>query len=288
MLAGLVERLSKRDACLYHACQLQDLSSYLKLGGIPSRAHLEAHQSRYTSMDTDATDHVNDVWDKAFVNLDDFGRAFATGYSATPNVFGPINIQLHPDALLECKDVAVCLRSAGAQGFDRNRESLKRMDDIDFLFRHPADTLFPKRSMLKTAKELQEVFPNAHLPELSCTAPSGCLTFEHTVVIWVDPHIINDRPLVEWVKKIVIHYNLDVPVVERTCISERRLVYRELAELASPRPTTLDELMTRPETSAELRSLAQELRQRQLDYQFSRYLRYLHRGTLAVDSAMAQ
>jgi len=287
MLADLAEHLSRRDACLYHACQLQDLSSYLELGGIPSRAHLEAHQLRYTPMDTDTTDHVNDVWDKAFVNLDDFGRAFATGFAATPNVFGPINIQLHPAALLECTDVAVCLRSAGAQGFDRNRESLKRMDDIDLLFRYPADTPFPERSMLKTARALQELFPNAHLPELSCTAPSECLAFEHTVVIWVDPHIINGQPLVEWVEKIVAQYNLDAPVVERTCISKRRPVYRELAELASLRPPTLDELMTRPETSAELRSLVQELQHRQLGYQFSRYLRYLHRGTLVADSIVA-
>ncbi len=61
-------------------------------------------------MDTDFIDKVNGVWGKVFVNLADFGRVFAQGGCATPSCFGPVNIQIHPAALLGAEDVAICLR----------------------------------------------------------------------------------------------------------------------------------------------------------------------------------
>ena len=133
-LEELVERLRTRHVSLYHACQYQDFISYLKLGGVPSRQRLQQAGLSTTSFTTDRVDRENGVWNKVFVNLQDFGQTFARGHVATPNPYGPLLLRLHPSALLEADDVAICLRSAGARGFNRERESLKTVTDVDRLF----------------------------------------------------------------------------------------------------------------------------------------------------------
>lgn len=279
-LEELVAHLRQREASVYHACQLHDVPSYLALGGIPSHAHLEAHRARYTAMDTDAIDQSNQVWDKVFVNLSDFGCVFAQGGTATPTAYGPISFQLRPDMLLEAADVAICPRSAGAQGFDRERESLTSVDEVDRLFRYAVGSPFPHSVELKFGAALQQEFPYAHWPEVSCTVPSGRLSLAHVVVIWVDPYTVNGRPLREHVQELVSAHGLSCPVVERRCCHERRDVYDELAALAVAETCAIDAILDRPTTSAALRELLHALRERDLEYQLDRYLRYLRAGTL--------
>ena len=84
---------------MYHACQLRDFESYLKVGGIPSRQLLERRGLGFTAFDTDEQDHVNDVWSKVFLNLQDFGKLFDSGKDAVPNPYGPILIRVRPDVL---------------------------------------------------------------------------------------------------------------------------------------------------------------------------------------------
>jgi len=109
----LVQLLKRRGAYLYHACQLVDFQSYLNLGGIPSRAHIESMEQSYTQFDTDESDRTSKVWDKVFANLQDFSFTFARGGPAVPNTYGPILFQIQPEALHDVTDVAICLRSAG-------------------------------------------------------------------------------------------------------------------------------------------------------------------------------
>ncbi|CAD0230681.1 hypothetical protein [Planktothrix agardhii] len=115
----LVKLLTNRGVYLYHACQLIDFQSYLKLGGIPSRSHLESNSQPYTTFKTDQNDRANDDWDKVFANLSDFGTTFAGGHGAVPNIYGPILFKIKPEVFYEATDVAICLRSAGRKGFDR-------------------------------------------------------------------------------------------------------------------------------------------------------------------------
>jgi len=112
-LPALVDLLVRRKVFLYHACQYGDFVSYLEVGGIPSRQRLQQSALSFTEFTTDAVDRENRVWDKVFVNWEDFGRAFSRGYNAAPNAYGPIIVRIHPRALLHADDVAVCLRSAG-------------------------------------------------------------------------------------------------------------------------------------------------------------------------------
>jgi len=276
----LVRHLEERSASIFHACQLKDLRSYLSLGGVPSHARLEAYRAQYTRMDTDEIDRVNDVWDKVFVNLGDFGTIFARGGFATPTAYGPITLQLHPRALLEAVDVAICLRSAGARGFDRSRESLKTLNDVSQLYRYQVGTRFPDSQELKFGDTLQAVFPEAKWPEVSCSVISGQFGIAHVVCILVDPYQIAGSSLAELVQHEMTVRNMPHKVVERSCQYERRKLYSELARLASEGVDTLEKIVARPEVSTQLYKLMQVLAERNLAYQVDRYLRYLCEGTL--------
>ena len=285
-LAELVAHLERRQVCVFHTCQLHDLPSYFGLGGIPSHAHLEAHGARYTPMDTDRIDKVNRVWDKVFVNLVDFGRIFALGGRHTPTCYGPISFQLVPAALLEAEDVAICLRSAGVMGFDRRRESLTDVSQVDRLFRYPAGSPFPRSIELKDVDSLKSEFGQSSWPELSCTVTSGRLNLSHTVVVWVDPYSVDGEALVDRVRGLANQHGLDRPVVERSCRQERRPLYNELAHFALKGVHKLNAILELPEISDELRAYLGELQARGLSYQLPRYLGYLRSGTLtASDTA---
>ena len=108
-IQSLVTLLQKRQTLINHACQLIDFESYLALGGIPSRALLADSKLPFTPFETDTIDKENRVWDKVFGNLAEFGEIFANGKPWPPTVYGPIQLQLNPEVLLEASDVAVCL-----------------------------------------------------------------------------------------------------------------------------------------------------------------------------------
>ena len=107
-IEGLARLLEERCTSLFHACQYVDFQSYLALGGIPSRACLGANSQPFTSFETDGRDRDVDVWDKVFVNLSDFGTTYARAGRGVPNPYGPILLQIHPAALREATEVAVC------------------------------------------------------------------------------------------------------------------------------------------------------------------------------------
>jgi hypothetical protein len=128
-------------------------------GGHPSRSHLESNEKPYTPFKTDQNDRANDDWDKVFANLSDFGFTFAGGYDAVPNIYGPILFQIKPEVFYEAKDVAICLRSAGREGFDRERESLNSISDVNRLFKHPVDEPdLKKPSYVKTGRSYKKTF----------------------------------------------------------------------------------------------------------------------------------
>src|SRR5688572_23253253 len=120
-----------------------DFRSYLTLGGIPSRACLEANSQPFTAFQTDERDHDVDVWDKVFVNFSDFGTTFAGGGKGVPNPYGPILLQIRPAALRDASEVAVCLRPVGVKDFDRSRDSLSSLQELDYFFQYPAARGYP-------------------------------------------------------------------------------------------------------------------------------------------------
>lgn len=281
-IQALVDLFEERQVFLYHACQLIDFESYISLGGIPSRALLESRQVEFTPFQTDAVDRENCMWDKVFVNLSDFGDLFARGAKNVPNPYGPILFCLHPLALLEASDVAVCLWSAGAKGFNREREALNTLEEVNRLFRHPSSSGTPKSTHIKYRGQLAEEFgrQKAQDPEISCTVPNGVLSTQHISFIGVDPYVVNNRKLLDWVNIIKQRYSLQFPIYERSRFSKlsRSSFYNEIAEQIDEQIPTLQALAHNNACSRPLRDWAEQILH--LEWQFERYASYLRDGTL--------
>ena len=280
----LVNLFEDREVSLYHACQLLDFQSYLDLGGIPSRALLENRRAKFTPFVTDDTDRENSVWDKVFVNLEDFGESFARGKRSTPNPYGPILFQLRPSALLETPDVAVCLW-AGAKGFNREREALNTIADVNRLFLNSSNAPFPESTHVKFINQLAKEFgkQKAQGPDISCTVPDDILPAKYTIVVWVDPYIVNNQRLLDWVAKITRKYRGQFHIRMRNCQDNLRAnLYNEIAERIIGKIPSLNALVQDETCSPLLRNWARQIRMANLEWQFQRYAKYLHEGTLRV------
>lgn len=287
-IARLVHLFQNRHVSLFHACQLLDFQSYLKIGGIPSHACLEKAHLPFTPLETDTIDKQNAVWDKVFVNLADFGKTFAEGGKGVPNPYGPILIQLHPAALLKANDIAICLKSGGAPNFDREKEAFKSIEDIDKLFAYPAEKGYPASCFTKFRKDLSIDFhyPGAADPEISCAVTDGFLSFQHVENIIVDPYIIREKPLLVWTHLEVMPFidRMNLPICERTSYrpawQKRKKLYNEFASIIHTNIPSLRELSLTPQITSEIRMLADTLINLSLEYQFRRFAKYLAYGTL--------
>lgn len=279
----LVNLLIRRETCLYHACQFQDLRAYLELGGIPSRQLLENSNKRFTTFQTDNIDLVNGVWDKVFVNLWDFGSSFAKGLGATPNPYGPILLYIHPRSLIDSEDIAICLRSAGGRNFNRDLESLTSIEDVDRLFTYNPNCGWPESTFIKFRRQLQEDFQNpiAGDPEVSCTYTKGYLPIEHATFIVVDPYIIGNKSLENLVIFEIEKMKLDIEIGGRICNDRKRApLYLEIMSLIIEKVPTLEEIYANPEVSQELKEWVDRLRGNDLEYQYQRFATYLRNGTI--------
>ncbi len=284
-IQALVCLFEERGVTLYHACQLLDFQSYLDLGGIPSRALLENRQVQFTSFQTDFNDRENNVWDKVFVNLGDFGENFARGAKSIPNPYGPILFQIRPSALLEASDVAVCLWSAGAKGFNREREALNTIEDINRLFRNSSSAPFPESTYVKFRNQLAKEFEKqkAQDPEISCTVPNGVLSVKYIIAVWVDPYAVNNQDLRDWVDKIKRKYRAEFHIHLRNCQDNSRTsLYDEIAERIIEKTPSLNALMQDETCSPLLRNWARQIHMADLEWQFQRYAEYLRENTLRV------
>ena len=279
----LVDLLAKRETCLYHACQYQDFIAYLDIEGIPSRQCLENSRNAFTAFQSDPADHENGVWDKVFVNLSDFGASFANGGGATPNPYGPILLHIQPSAFLEASDIAVCLRSAGVRDFNRDKESLSSVEEVNRLFSYPAEVSWPKSTFIKFKEQLQEdfQFPKARSPEISCTYPNGYLPINHVVYITVDPYEINGQNLRRLVDTRLQERGKKVRLRVRKCKLENRiLVFQELIQLLTAQIPTFDQLSNNTTVSQALKDWISQMKRYDLEWQYHRYANYLRDGTI--------
>lgn len=279
----LVDLLTKRETCLYHACQYQDFLAYLDMGGIPSRHCLENSGRTFTAFQTDAIDHENGVWDKVFVNLSDFGFYFAKGSGVTPNPYGPILLHVRPRALLEASDIAVCLRSAGAEDFNRNKESLVSVEEVNRLFAYPSEIGTPKSTYIKFSEQLKEdfKFPKAKSPEISCTYPDGFIPFDHVIYLTVDPYEFNGQSLKQIVDSRLKQSGKKNGSGVRKCKDRNRVpIYQELARLLVGEIPSFDQLSNDDRVSQDLKEWINQTRKNDIEWQYQRYARYLRDGTI--------
>jgi hypothetical protein len=282
-LEELVQLFVARDVSLYHACQLQDFASYLRFGGIPSRELLEQSRLPFTPFQTDSKDRTNGVWDKVFVNLSDFGKSFATGGTATPNPYGPILLLIHPSALRQAEDVAICLRSAGGRDFNREGESLTSTSEINRLFRWPAQKNRPETSVIKFSDQLREDFPeieDPYDPEVSCTYPGDILPSAYITRGIVDPYTVGDSPLHVLAARVSSQFGVTFPVGPRFMNAAVSGLYDELGRLLAQEAPNCARLAQHASASVDLREWAGRVYGRGLSWQFDRFASYLRAGTL--------
>lgn len=277
----LVDLLRARSACLYHACQFKDLVSYFELGGVPSRAKLENGSFPMTHFQTDGADRANNVWDKVFLNLDDFGRWFAQGYNAVPNVYGPFLIRINPSCLLEAQDIAICLRSAASRGFNRQDESLHTLEQVDSLFLHPKD--HPKGStLLKFKSGLQATFgEHAQTIEINCTFPNGIIPHSFWNEIVVDPYDICGTSLHHETLNLTNTYEVNVRVNSRR-VKIPKLEYNQLLAVISKEitnPAALPKDQVSPRLIKWGRTI--DSKSRLLRRNYFRFAEYLREGTIS-------
>ena len=290
-LSLFIARLEERRASLYHACQLRDFQSYLAVGGIPSRRLLERESLAFTAFETDWRDKENRVWTKVFLNLQDFGKLFDHGRNAVPNPYGPILIRLAPKVLESAKNVAVCLRSAGARGFDRKREALT-LEETERVFETSRS---PK---IRPPWGLRETFEQAQSPELSCAVdgqvlpcfgPAQCLIEE----IKVDPCRMGRALLRDAVRKLCEQHSINASLVVRMGTRGYRKHYRNVVESLRALPRNpverdLEKALARLAVSDHDRTrrwARRVQRTPKIRRQFKRFIRYLVEGTLATANA---
>lgn len=283
LIQDLVDHLDRRQASLWHACQLIDLAAYLALGGIPARSLVERRGLAQTPFVTDAIDRRNGVWDKVFLNLDDFGRSFAAGWRAVPNPYGPIALQVRAEALLAATDVAIALRSAGAHDFDRLGESLSTVDEVDRIYRHPVHIGFPLSADTRFGDELAQAFKGspieAKAAEVSVMLDDELLPLSFVSMVRVEPFEVQDVEFERVVKALLRQFNVDLLVRPRL-MGERREVWRDIVSFLSDGPVPLTWLVNRADASEPTRQWMLAIQERDLGWQFDRFATYLYEGTL--------
>lgn len=280
----LVDLLTRRGASLFHACQYIDFCSYVKVGGIPSRRLLKERGYPFTTFETDQMDDENGVWDKVFFNLSDFGRMFANPGKtvvprAVPTVYGPIQLRVRPEALSTVDDVAVCIKSAGFFGYNREAQALKSVEEVDRLFRYPLSS-GGGLSEIKWISELQDLYPNIPRvanPEINCSSGMEYVSLNYVDRIIVDPYVLAGRTLKEYVKE-VVPGRWQVNIGERAVSANRKRLYQEIATLLVAGIPTLQSIQRGSSLDADLRQWASNLDS--LEYNFKNFVRYLREGTL--------
>ncbi|HEX7672556.1 MAG TPA: hypothetical protein VF412_00225 [Bdellovibrio sp.] len=252
-----VAELNRRNCLLYHAAHLKDFISYLKLGGIPSRELMENKAAKFTQFNSDAQDKADLVFDKVFVNLSDFGSTFNNGGRATPLIYGPILMAIDPSALLLATDVAVCLRSAGTPGYNRQNESLTTSLEFIRLFKDSTG------KWIKNSADLKTEFPRLTVggqPEISCSISAQLIPFSYVKFIVVDPISISGVDLPKVVTQIISKQGLPTRVCRRFCSSRMSVHdYQEIYDIAQKRLIGFQDIAHNA-TSGTIQAWAQAMR----------------------------
>jgi len=293
----LIDLFGRREVSVYHSCQFVDLQSYIHLRCIPSRKLLEDSRLPFTVFETDGNDVVNGVWDKVFLNPLDLGEIFAFGKpidhekrdadkplpQGVPTCYGPIAFVVRREALSHAEDVAICLRSAGAEGFCREKEALTSIQDVERLFWCYGENLsFPFSAKTKGREGLKREFrtDSASHPEISCSYREMGLPLEFTAFLLVDPYEIGGKSLKRVVEDWLTTQSVNIEVKERGCFEKRRAMYNELAEILIWGIPRLQELNQMTSASEDLRSWAWEVEHQGLEYMWRRFTDYFRKGTL--------
>ena len=279
-IAALKGAVLRYRRMLYHTCQLSVFRSYLELGGIPSRNLLVSRGLPFTAFDTDNIDRKNGVWDKVFFNFSDFGLWFSNGGPGLPSPYGPICLALNVSVLDGSSNASVTLRSAGADGYDREAEGLT-MEEFPRLFEKYGVQKFNVR--LKEA--LQAEFPGREVganPEMNCGYPAELGPIGTVRYVLVDPYRVTaERPLENVVAEMMARSGLDRRVIERKAKPDPSTIYATLWRAIGEGALTIDALRGWREIDKATIAWIDRLRGWDPNsFYYTRFSRYLKAGTI--------
>lgn len=283
-IGGLVSLLERREASLWHACQLIDLAAYLHVGGIAPRAELARRDLACTPLASDQADRDSGHWDKVYFSLDDVSHGFAAGWRITPNAFGPIVLQVAPSALTDATNAAVTLRSPSAPGFDPERDEVTDADVLDTLFLHDTEIGFPLSSYVLYGERLRVAVgvEEGRTIELFATPRRAKLDLRHVVAVWVDPvEVESGTQLIDVVSGLAEYVGVPLRIRPRTRLDpDRRQVWRDIVHVLDDGEKPLVQLVNRADVSPAFVHWAREVHAAGLDWMWERFARHLHAGTL--------
>lgn len=265
--------LTNRQSKLYHACQLQDFRSYIKLGGIPSRNKLSNSKLEFTVFETDQIDKEHQLWDKVFGNFTDFGYNYAKPPNKSfPNPYGPIQIVLNPTALDEMSDIAISLRSAGSKNFNRDQECLKSSDEFKLLYTNIEEKGDSTDKYFAFSKTLNERFERTDCtsPEFNCNVPDEIIPFKYWAYVVVDNCSYKDGLLIDEASKIS-----PKKIYPRTYWGDRGELIFELSELTKTHDCSKSKLLSNTDASKNLKALVSDMN----EFHYNRFINYLTIGT---------
>ena len=245
-IPGVVRILERRQASLWHACQLIDLAARL-------------HNGR---------------WERLRCVLDDVGHEFAADRSMTPNPDGPIVLQLAPAALADATQVEFSLGGAG---------SLTDPDTIDSLFQYEATAGFPCSTRVACGERLSDAFGSSETSsvDVRLVPRRAALDLRHVVAVWVDPVSVGDAQLIDAVAGLAESAGVALRIRRRTLLTPaRREIWTDIVRLLADGERPLIQLMNRADASAAFRDWAAELHASRRNWPWDRFVRHLREGTL--------
>lgn len=254
---------------------------------------LKSNSLEFTTFDTDNNDVQNEVWDKVFVNLSDFGNYFARykmsnpDKAPVPTVYGPITFHIDPSALNLAENICISLKSAGGKGFNREEQGIP-IDRVEDLFVCIECERPHEEQFIKWDSDLRKEFDIKELgtltPEVNAEYSTEILPLDFVIAISVDPIEIGDNKLIDKVKELLAVYNIEIRTKNRRFdFFESRLrkeIIRTIcANLENDKLTFNDWKEILNQTSDYAKSWIERVEKGGLDYQFIRYVNYLREGT---------
>ncbi|CAN2040976.1 putative DUF4433 domain-containing protein [Candidatus Magnetomoraceae bacterium gMMP-15] len=279
-LNNLNDLLISRGAFLFHSCQLVDFESYMELSGIASHDLLDKKALTYTLFQDDKTDKQDWTYDKVFLTPVDSGIYFSKDTNNIPNPYGPIVLQIEPEALVRATEINLCLRSVAADGFNKETDIITSVKDADRLFKYSAKAPVPERSCIKEKEELEKEFgiDKAAL-EIYCNFPDKSLPMKYVSIVAVENYNFFRKSLRDWVYEIKRRYGVKPAVQKRYLPSDiGGKVYKAIVD------SMIDDLPSLKDLSKSsdpvLNNWAKLMLEKNLENDFKRFSQCMRNGTL--------
>jgi len=217
-ISKLVALLKNRDISLLHACHFVDYVSYLKQKNIITKHLAKIKNIPLTKFHTDQIYENLHLDNHISLFFSDYASYFFKTTKGIPNFFGPVLLNIKPEALLNAEKVIVYNRSIADNDFNNEIDSLNNLDRIDKLFKYPANSPFPEKTFLideLTEKNGKRVFG----PEILAVFPDNRLSLKYISLASVDQYIVKFKQLSIMADSLRYQTSFTFPVQRRYCPS---------------------------------------------------------------------